>query len=134
MAQISRRVKRGSTSQSVVVRLQNQISFVAQVSASDATAGLVMKYWKLGGRSFDVSIAPVSIADLSSAFNSGGIKHIANGWYRVDVPDAAFATGDSAYGVLVTVEATAVISDGAFVELTDYNPQTNVAQSTPEKY
>ena len=134
MAGYIRRIKKDSTSKSVVVKILSLSTALPQTSVSEGQAGLVMKYWRQDGTAnvFDVSIAPVSITDLSSAYNSGGIKHIADGWYRVDVPNAAFATGADA--VLISVTATAMQSDAAYIELTNYNPQTNTPQSTPEKY
>lgn len=40
-----------------------------------------------------VAISPSDLANLNSAFSAGGIKEEADGWYRLDVPDAAFASG-----------------------------------------
>lgn len=131
MPAFSRQVQKGSTDVSVVVRVQNQISFVPQVSMSEATSGLYAKYWREGAGNW-VSFAPAAVSFLSSDHTDGGFEAIADGYYRLDVPDAAFATG--ATGVLVSVGATGMISDGAYVELVDFNPVTNDTQSTPQKY
>lgn len=118
MTPLSFTVVKGATSTSVLVRLYNQISFVPQLSVSEATAGLVAKYWR-NTNAFDVSIAPVSLTDLSATYNSGGIKHIADGFYRIDVPNAAFTKAPGVNNVLITVTATGVISAGAMVTLVD---------------
>ena len=131
MSQFSRRVQKGSTNVSAYVRMTNAISGVPQASMAQDAAGLVLKYHRLGAGAW-VSIAPASVSYLSSDHTDGGFEPVADGWYRVDLPDAACAHGAS--GVLITCGATGVVSDGQFIELTTYNPQTNTPQSTPEAY
>lgn len=130
---VYRRIQKGSTSQSLTIRIANQISFVPQTSVSDATSGLVAKYWR-NGTTYDVAITVVSLTNLSASYNSGGIKAITDGWYRFDVPNAAFARENGVDGVLITLSATGMVSGGIMVELTDANPYTLTPQSTPEKY
>ena len=131
MSQFSRRIKKGSTDVAVVLRMLNAISSVPQVSMAEDASGIWLRYWRQGGGNW-VSFAPAAVSFLSSAHTDGGFEPIADGFYRVDLPDAACASG--ADGVLVSGGATGVYSDGFFIELTDYNPQTVTAQTTPEKY
>lgn len=120
MNALQKQVRRGATGVSVILRAQNAISFVPQTSVSEATAGLVLKYYRLPtGIDGGTSIAPVSIANLSNAHNPGGIKHIADGYYRVDVPDAAFALASGVNDVLVTGAATGIHFTGCMVQLVD---------------
>lgn len=131
---IQYKIKKGATSQQIWLRFANQISFVPQTSISEATAGLVIRYHR--GSTLDaVSIAPVSITNLSSSHNPGGIKHVVDGFCRVDIPDAVLANGGPLLNrVIISASATGVVSGGAIIELTDFNPQTNNTQSTPEVY
>lgn len=127
----SRRIQKDSTNKSVVVKMTDVSTDMPATSIGFNTAGLVMKYYRVGSTAFDVSMAPTSVG-LSSDHSDGGIRAIAAGWCRVDVPDAAFATG--ADGVLIMVETTIGKYGDVFIELTDYNPGTNTPQSTPENY
>ena len=50
----------------------------------------------------DGAIVPISLSNLTavtSAHSDGGIISISDGWYRLDMPDAAFITG--VYSVLI---------------------------------
>lgn len=137
MSALQKLVTRGATSQSVIMRAQNQISFVPQTSvASGATAGLVVKYYRLGDLAGDgggTSVALVSFGGpaTSMGFSAGGVAAIADGWVRLDIPDAAFANAVGVNNVLVTATATAVIFTGAMVQLTDGD---KITASTPGRY
>lgn len=131
MSMFSRRIKKGSTDKSVVLRMMNQISFVPQVSMGEGAAGIALTYFRQDATGW-VSFAPAALVTLSNTHTDGGWKHIAEGYYRVDVPDAAFAYGSD--GVTIMASATGVLSYGTYVELTDYNPQTNEPQSAPGRY
>ncbi len=128
----AREIRRNSTAKSVVVQIEDVSTDLPAVSVGDATTGLVMKYYRLGTQQFDVSIPPVSITNLSSGHNPGGIKHIANGWYRIDVPDAALVTG--ADGVLILVTVAGMRSDGAYISLVDRDVFTGLPKPTAEVY
>lgn len=54
---------------------------------SDLTA-----YYYRQGASATTSVTLSALANLNSAFSSGGVKEIADGTYRVDWPDAAFGS------------------------------------------
>lgn len=116
-----KQVKRGSTKVSVIVRAQAQASMpLASTSIGDGTSGLVLKYHRVGaGINGGTSIVPVSIGNLSEAHNPGGIKHIADGYYRVDVPDAACAKASGVNDVLVTAACTGAIITGCVIQLVD---------------
>lgn len=86
-------VRAGATSVSVDMKLR---------SASDGTevvgkvaADMTASYWRQGGS--PTAIAVTDLAAITTAWTSGGVKEASNtlakGSYRIDVPDAAFATG-----------------------------------------
>jgi len=92
---LSRKV--GSTSQSVNVFIQD--------SSSSTGAGLTGLVYNTSGltayymlpRAAAVQITLATLAAVTSAYSSGGFKEIdatnAPGWYRLDLPDAALASG-----------------------------------------
>lgn len=85
-------VKAGTTSfRGYVVRILDASTGAPYTGATSATAGASFGYTRPGGTR--QSIALSDLAAVDSAFSAGGIKHIANGKYRLDLPDAALATG-----------------------------------------
>lgn len=115
-------VKAGSTSVS--------LSFVIR-KASDSTeltgkvaADMTLSYWRQGG--VRVAVVPTNLTNVNDAFSSTGVKEVDStnmpGAYRVDWPDAAFATGAD------WVEFAVVVS-GAFVYHERVPLTTNVIQT-----
>ncbi len=128
---------KGTTSQSVLMRFANQISFVPSISMGFSTSGLELSYMRVGsygGQSVGpISFAAVSLVGVSSAYNSGGITQLLNGWARVDVPDAAFAKAVGVNGVLITGSATGIVcTEPVFVTLVD--GVNSPFASTPQVY
>jgi len=82
-------IKAGSTSVSLRVNLG------AQSGLAFDTAGLTAYYWRQGGSKTAITLA--TLAAINSAYSSGGFKEVNSGdvpaLYRLDVPDAALATG-----------------------------------------
>ena len=80
-------------------------------------------------RSARVAITMATLASASAAFSSGGFILIDDtnqpGIYRIDVPDAAFATG--VFGVVVTIKATGCRTQSRLVNLVDVNNQVAYA-------
>lgn len=138
MNALQRQLVRGSTGVSVLMRAQNQISFVPQTSvASGATAGLVLKYYRVGDLAGDpggTSVALVSFGGpaTSMGFSAGGVAAIADGYVRCDIPDAAFANAAGVNSVLITASATAVVFTGCVVQLIDAGSEPQA--STPKKF
>jgi hypothetical protein len=72
-----------------------------------------------------VNIAGLSdLALLTTAHADGGLLHIGHGYYRLDVPDLAFAAG--ADGVLIEGTATGMVVIGQYVQLVGYDPRTEL--------
>ena len=57
-----------------------------------------------------VAISLSNLAALTTAHTDGGLKEIGDGWYRLDVPDAAFATGANRAAIGGTVAGGVVLS------------------------
>lgn len=121
-----RRIYKGSTDQSVVIRIVDSTDGTPETGVEHNTAGIDLQYRREGAAS--TAITEVALAALTTAHTDGGIEHIGNGYYRLDVPDAAFATG--ADGVLIHGTVTGMIVQGVYVELIDpVAPRKNVALS-----
>lgn len=128
---LQKQVRKGAVDQSVVLRvttLSVAIGGEAVLTTGDeTTTGLNFKYTRTGA--IAVSFAPAAVSFLTSAHTDGGVEHIAEGYYRVDVPDAAFAKG--ADGVLITGVATGCRVYGAYVQLVD---GSDALPGTPQVY
>lgn len=111
--------KAGSTSQSVeVLALDYEGRPVATLT--HASDGLSLNYHRPGSAA--VAITPAALGSPSASWTAGGFVHVANGIYRVDVPDAAFAAGVNR--VTVTGAATGVVFVPLRVALVAFDPQS----------
>ena len=108
-----RAIEVGSVDQSTRVRIfaSNGIPKTDVVAAS---AGLAFYVCRPGAA--PVAITPLSdLAALTSPHADGGLKHERAGYYRLDVPDAAFADGASE--VMITGEGTGLVVVGGYHQL-----------------
>ena len=120
---MSRDIKHGSTSQSVVVRIVDATDGTPEESVVYNTAGMSMWYRREGA--VKIACVPTSdLATLDAAYTSLGILHIDDGYYRFDVPDAAFASG--AAGVLIGGTVTGMVMIGVYIPLVAYDSQDTV--------
>lgn len=103
---------KGSTDQSIVLRALNNDGTPA-ASLSHDTAGLALSYRRDGATA--TTITPAALTALDSAHADGGVEPIGNGYFRLDLPDAALA--DGATGVLVYGAATDIIIVGTYIQL-----------------
>lgn len=116
-------IKVGSTDKSVVIRIVDDTDGKPETGVVAATAGLAFNYRREGG--LLVNIAGLSdLALLTSAHTDGGLLHIGHGYYRIDVPDAAFAAGSD--GVLIEGTATGMVVIGQYIQLVGYDPRTEL--------
>ena len=117
-----RAVKKGLTDQSTVIRIIDSTVGTPETGVTSVTAGLDLQYRREGGTVS--SLTESDLAALDSAHADGGMLHIGAGYYRLDLPDAAFATG--ANGVLVFGTVTGMVVIGSYHPLVDYDPQDTV--------
>lgn len=84
-------VRYGTKSKSVYIFLELAGAPVTGVAFN--TAGILASY--AGEKLARVAITPVTLAAITTAWTSGGFKELdatnMPGWYRLDVPDAAFS-------------------------------------------
>lgn len=117
-----RAIKKGATDQSVVIRIVDATDGTPETGVVYNTSGIDLWYRREGATK--TSITEASLSALDDAHTDGGILHIGDGYYRVDTPDAAFASG--ANGVMIGGAVTGMIVIGCYVHLVDYDPQDAV--------
>lgn len=121
-----RQIYKGSTDKSVTIRIVDSTDGTPETAVTAATAGLDLQYRRTGEAV--VALTESDLAALTTAHTDGGMLHIGAGYYRVDPPDAAWATG--ADGVLVFGSVTGMVVIGAEIQLIDApGPLKNVALS-----
>lgn len=117
-----RPIKKDSTNESVNILIIDSTTGIPETAVEHDTGGIDLWYRREGATK--TSITEVALAALDTAHTDGGIEHIGNGVYRLDPPDAAFATGCN--GVQFGGTVTGMIVIGCYVHLVDYDPQDTV--------
>lgn len=115
-------VKKGSTSRAVTLRIVDSTDGTPETGVVFNTSGIDL--WYRRELSARTAITEATLAALTTAWASGGFLHISDGEYRLDVPDAAFATGAQHVDIGGTVTGMIVI--GGRVRLVDYDPEDTV--------
>lgn len=115
-------VTKGSTDRSVTVSIIDAADGTPETGVVYNTAGIDLWYRREGAAA--TSITEATLASLTAAHSDGGFLHVANGTYRLDLPDAAFATGANYVDYGGTV--TGMIVLGGRVRLVDVNLEDSV--------
>ena len=114
---MARQITGGATNVSATIRIVDSADGTPETGVVAATAGLVLQYRR--ELAVPVSLATITnLALLTTAHTDKGILHIGDGYYRVDVPDAAFAAGVD--GVLITGTATSMVVIGEYFQIEDH--------------
>jgi hypothetical protein len=117
-------VKKGSTDRSVTIRIIDSTDGTPETSVVFDTSGIDLWYRREGATKTSITEADLATPALDDAHADGGFLHIGDGEYRLDLPDAAFATGANHVDVGGTVTGMVVI--GGRVRLVDYDPEDTV--------
>jgi len=117
-----RQIKKGSTDQSVIIRIVDSGDGTPETGVEHNTSGIDLFYRREGAAV--VSITEAALSALTDAHSDGGIEHIGGGYYRLDLPDAAVASG--ANGVFVGGTITNMVVIGCYIHLVDFDPQDTV--------
>ncbi len=115
-------VKKGSTDRSVTIRIIDATTGEVENAVEHDTSGLALWYRREGADK--TSITAAALAALTTGHTDNGIELIGDGAYRLDLPDAAFASGANHVDIGGTVTGMLVI--GGRVRLVDYNPEDTV--------
>lgn len=111
-------IKAGTADVSVVIRIIDSTDGTPETAVVFNTSGIDLEYRREGAASTDIT--EVTLAALTTAHTDGGFLHIGNGYYRLDLPDAACTTGSG--GVLVHGTVTGMVVIGCYVQLVAYDP------------
>jgi hypothetical protein len=114
-------ITKGSTDRSVDIKILNTDG-TPNESIVFNTSGLALWYRRAGAAK--TALTPVTLAALTTAHTDEGFLHIDDGVYRLDLPDAAFATGANHVTVGGTVTGCVVV--GGRVKLVDANLEDTV--------
>lgn len=111
-------IKAGASSVSLPVRLLSTAGAgVTGKTASSVTAS----YWRQGGTRTAISVS--DLAAVNSAYSSGGLKEVDStnlpGLYRLDIPDAAVASG--ADWVVIGLVVSGAVDYQVFIPLASQN-------------
>lgn len=115
MANLVDIVVKGSTNRSLTLRMADSSDGTPETGVDSSTLGLDVWYHREGAAK--VSLTESDLSTLADAHSDGGLLHISDGEYRVDFPDAAFASG--AQYVDVGWGATGMVGFGGRVRLVD---------------
>lgn len=118
-----RDILKGATDQSTVVRIVDSADGTPEEAVDTGSPSPTLWYRReLGAKT---TFNPATLAALTTAHTDGGFKHISDGYYRVDVPDAAFATG--ADGVLIGGTSSGMVVIGAYHKLVEFDLSSTAA-------
>lgn len=121
-------IKAGATSQTIYVEILDSTSTTGgrKTGLVFNTSSLVAYYVLNGGSATAITLA--TLAAANSAYSSGGFKEVdatnMPGIYRLDLPDAAVASGPSV--VVALKGATGMVQVSVEIQLFATNPQDSV--------
>jgi hypothetical protein len=117
---MGRPIQKGSTDQSTVIRIIDSTDFTPETAVEHNTAGIDL--WWRREQETKTAITEAALAALDTAHSDGGIEHIGDGYYRLDLPDAAVAAGAGENSVQIGGTLTGMIVIGNEHALVDYDP------------
>ncbi len=115
-------IKKGSVDRAVYLKIIDSTDGTPETGVVYNTSGIDLWYRREGAAK--VSITEATLAALTTAHADGGFLHVGDGIYRLDLPDAAWATG--ANQVYIGGTVTGMIVIGGVVKLVDYDPEDTV--------
>ena len=115
-----RKIKKGSVDRSVDVYIIDSTDGTPETGVVFNTAGIDLNYRR--DLSAVVAITEATLAALTTAHTDGGFLTIGFGTYRLDVPDAAWATGADHVTIFGTVTGMIVLPQT--IQLVDYDPES----------
>ena len=119
-----RQIKAGTTNVSVNLRIIDSTDGTPETGVVFDTAGIDLWYRREAAASVDITEADLATPALTDAHADGGFLHINDGWYRLDLPDAACAAG--ATGVQIGGTVTGMVVLAPYIELVAYDPYDTV--------
>ena len=115
-------VKKGSTSRAVTLYVFDNTTGLPKTGLTYVSTGIALWYRREGA--VKTTITPATLAALTTGWASGGFLEIGDGEYRLDVPDAAFATSANHVHIGGTFTGYTVV--GGTVRLIDVDLEDTV--------
>lgn len=112
-------VKKGATDRSVTLRIIDSGDGTPETGVVFNTSGIDLWYRREGAAKVSITEADLATPALTDDHADGGFLHISDGYYRLDLPDAAFATGANHVDFGGTVTGMVVI--GGRVRLVNFD-------------
>lgn len=106
-AEQGRPIVKASTDQTTYVRIIDSGDGTPETGVTSATSGLDLEYVRTGAAPVDLTES--DLGSTSASHSDGGIIHVGGGNYRVDLPDAAVASGVNEVIVQGTVTGMIVL-------------------------
>ena len=119
-----RQIKAGTTNVSVVIRIIDSSDGTPETGVVFDSAGIDMKYRREYAANVNIVEIDLTTPILTDAHEDGGFLHIGNGYYRLDLPDAACAAGVKS--VIVHGVVTGMVVIGCEIELVTFDPYDTV--------
>ncbi len=117
-----RQIKKGSTDISVDVYIIDSTDGTPELGVLYDTAGIDLEYRREGAAV--VNAIEATLAALTTAHTDWGFLEIGHGYYRFDLPNAAFATGANSVSIQGTVTGMIVLPQT--IQLVDFDPEDAV--------
>lgn len=103
-----------STDATVTFRVLDSTTFLPYESLTSATSGLAL-WFRKGATGAVTAITEADHTNLTDAHSDGKLKHADDGWYRLDLPDAAVPTAEHEVTTFGGTATGYVILGGALV-------------------
>jgi len=117
-----RQILKGSTNVSVDVYIIDSTDGTPELGVLFDATGMDLEYRR--ELAAVVNITEATLAALTTAHADGGFLEIGHGLYRLDVPDAAFATGVETVSIQGTVTGMIILPQT--IQLVDFDPEDGV--------
>ncbi len=119
-----RQVKKGSTNVSVDLYIIDATDGTPELGVVFNEAGIDLEYRRQDNFVVNITEADLATPDLEDVHLDGGFLEIGHGYYRFDVPDAAFATGVETVSIQGTITGMIVLPQT--IQLVDFDPEDGV--------
>ena len=116
-----RLIKKGTTDVSVELFIVKDTDGTPK---TDVVASGIVPFYRRGISATQANLAPSDLAAVDSTHTDWGIKHVSDGSYRLDLPDAAFESGVDVVHIGATV--TNGIALPITIQLVAFDPQDTV--------
>lgn len=110
----------GADDVSVTIRILDSTTFLPEEGVTSASAGLALWYRK-GATGAVTAITESDLSAATDAHTDGGLIHLDDGWYRVDLVDSAIPTSEGEVTIVGGAVTDMIVLGAALVGRTTPN-------------